>query len=85
MQCKSNNNDRGGEEFGNHFGKYLKALFELYECHYHRNVIIIRINKAREYRNLSLYCRGRRKRYLVKYSNNIMIYHYITGGRRILN
>ena len=59
MQCSNNNNDEDflGRGFGNHFGKYLKALFELYECHYHRNVIIIRTNKAREYRNLSLYRR----------------------------
>ena len=65
MQCNNNNNDKyffigggggggRGVEFGNHFGKYLKALFELYEYHYHRNVIIIRTNKAGEYRNLSL-------------------------------
>ena len=74
--------ERGGGKFGNHFGKYLKPLFELYEFYYHRNVIIIRTNKAGEYHNLSLYCRGRRKRYLIKYSHNIMIYHYITGGKR---
>ena len=78
MQCNNKNNDEDflGRGFGNHFGKYLKALFELYDCHYHRNVI--RTNKAGEYHNLSpLYCRGRRKRYLIKYSDKIMIYHYI--------
>ena len=43
MQCNNNNNDKDfffRGELGNHFGKYLKALFELYEYHYHRNVII---------------------------------------------
>ena len=87
MQCSNNNNDEDflGRGFGNHFGKYLRALFELYEYHHHRNEIIIRTNKAGECHNLSLYCRDRRKLYLVKYSDNIIIHHYITGGRKILN
>ena len=51
MQCsKNNNNDEDflGRRFENHFGKYLKALFELYEYRHHRNVMIInnmKINK----------------------------------------
>ena len=75
----------GGGEAWKLFWKYLKALFELHEYHHHRNEIIIRTNKAGECHNLSLYCRDRRKLYLVKYSDNIIIHHYITGGRKILN
>ena len=61
MQCNNNKNDEDFLQrgFENHFGKYLKALFELYEYHHHRNVIIIiRTNKAWEYHNLSLYRMG---------------------------
>ena len=32
--------------------------------------------------DLSLYYGGKKKLLLNKYSDNIMIYHYITGGRR---
>ena len=28
------------------------------------------------------YITGGKKKFLIKYSDNIMIYHYITGGRR---
>ena len=38
----------------------------------HRNVIIIRTNKAGEYHSLSLYYRGRGKPGLMKYSDNII-------------
>lgn len=71
-----------GRGFGSHFGNHLRAFFELYEYHHHRNVIVIKINKAREYHNLSLYYRRRGKPYLIKYSDNIIFYHYITRRRR---
>ena len=53
VTIRNNTNDKDffGMGVGNRFGKYLKALFKLYEYHHHRNVIIIRSNKAGEYHN----------------------------------
>ena len=44
VTIRNNTNDKDffGKGVGNRFGKYLKALFKLYEYHHHRNVIIIR-------------------------------------------
>ena len=79
-ECYNKNNDK-------HFlwdgvWKLFFKVFELYEYPHHMNVIIIKSNKAGESHNLSLYYRAGRKPYLIKYFDNIMIYHYITGGRR---
>ena len=43
MQCNNNNNDK------DFLGDWVWKSFELYEYNYHRNVIIIRTNKAGEY------------------------------------
>ena len=44
VTIRNNTNDKDffGKGVGNRFGKYLKALFKLYEYHHHRNVIIMR-------------------------------------------